>query len=97
MHVDIYAPSEYMGAITGDLSGRRGRMQGMDSSGDTQIIHASVPLSEMLNYAPSLTSMTGGRGYYEMNFSHYDEVPSHMAQKIIEEHKSRVQHEKEEE
>lgn len=97
MHVDIYAPSEYMGAITGDLSGRRGRMQGMDSSGDTQIIHAAVPLSEMLNYAPSLTSMTGGRGYYEMNFSHYDEVPAHMAQKIIDEHKSKLQHEKAEE
>jgi elongation factor G len=97
MHVDIYAPSEYLGAITGDLSGRRGRMQGMDSSGDTQIIHAAVPLSEMLNYAPSLTSMTGGRGYYEMNFSHYDEVPVHMAQKVIEEHKSKLHHEKEEE
>jgi elongation factor G len=97
MHVDIYAPSEYMGAITGDLSGRRGRMQGMDSSGNIQIIRAAVPLSEMLNYAPSLTSMTGGRGYYEMNFSHYDEVPSHLSQKIIEEHKSKVQHEKEEE
>jgi elongation factor G len=97
MHVDIYAPSEYMGAITGDLSGRRGRMQGMDSSGNIQIIRASVPLSEMLNYAPSLTSMTGGRGYYEMNFDHYDEVPSHLSAKIIEEHKSKVQHEKEEE
>jgi elongation factor G len=97
MHVDIFAPSEYMGAITGDLSGRRGRMQGMDSSGNTQIIRASVPLSEMLNYAPQLTSMTGGRGYYEMNFDHYDEVPSHLAQKIIDEQKSKVQHEKEEE
>jgi elongation factor G len=97
MHVDIFAPSEYMGAITGDLSGRRGRMQGMDSSGNIQIIRASVPLSEMLNYAPSLTSMTGGRGYYEMNFDHYDEVPSNLAQKIIDEHKSKIQHEKEEE
>ncbi len=95
MHVDIFAPAEYMGGITGDLSGRRGRMQGMDSSGNISIIRAIVPLSEMLNYAPSLTSMTGGRGYYEMNFSHYDEVPSHLAQKIIDEHKSRVQ-EKEE-
>src|SRR5262245_53024266 len=97
MHVDIFAPAEYMGAITGDLSGRRGRMQGMDSSGNIQIIRASVPLAEMLNYAPSLTSMTGGRGYYEMNFDHYDEVPSHLSQKIIEEHKSKIQHEKEEE
>ena len=96
MHVEISAPAEYMGVITGDLSSRRGRMQGMDSSGNNQVIRASVPLSEMLNYAPTLTSMTGGRGYYEMNFSHYDEVPSHLAQKIIEEHRSKVEHEKEE-
>ena len=96
MNVEISAPSEYMGAITGDLSSRRGRMQGMDSSGANQIIRALVPLSEMLNYAPTLTSMTGGRGYYEMNLSHYDEVPAHLAQKIIEEHKVKAQQEKEE-
>ncbi|HEY4491385.1 MAG TPA: elongation factor G [Acidobacteriota bacterium] len=96
MHVEISAPAEYMGAITGDLSSRRGRMQGMDSSGANQLIHALVPMSEMLNYAPTLTSLTGGRGYYEMNFSHYDEVPSHLAQKIIEEHKAKAQQEKEE-
>ena len=96
MHVEITAPTEYMGAIMGDLNGRRGRMQGMDSMGAMQVIKASVPLSEMLIYAPTLTSMTGGRGSFEMNFSHYDEVPSHLAQKIIEEHKSKVHHEKEE-
>ena len=96
MHVEISAPAEYMGALTGDLSSRRGRMQGMDASGNNQLIKASVPLSEMLNYAPTLTSMTGGRGSYEMNFSHYDEVPSHLSQKIIDEHKSKIQHEKEE-
>ncbi|HSE40532.1 MAG TPA: elongation factor G [Acidobacteriota bacterium] len=96
MHVEITAPADYMGTIMGDLNGRRGRMEGMDSSGANQIIRARVPLSEMLNYAPSLTSMTGGRGSYEMNYSHYDEVPSHLAQKIIEEHKSKVQQVKEE-
>jgi elongation factor G len=96
MHVEITAPADYMGTIMGDLNGRRGRMEGMDSSGANQLIKARVPLSEMLNYAPSLTSMTGGRGSYEMNFSHYDEVPSHLAQKIIEENKSKVQHVKEE-
>jgi elongation factor G len=95
MHVDIYAPSDYMGAITGDLSSRRGRMQGMDTSGTNSVIRAAVPLAEMLNYAPTLTSMTGGRGYYEMNFSHYEEVPAHLAQKIIDEHKAKTQ-EKEE-
>jgi elongation factor G len=96
MHVEIMAPADYMGTIMGDLNGRRGRMQGMDSMGTMQVIKANVPLSEMLNYAPTLTSMTGGRGSFEMNFSHYDEVPSHLAQKIIDEHKSKVQHEKEE-
>lgn len=96
MHVEITAPADYMGAITGDLSSRRGRMQGMDSSGSNQVIRASVPLAEMLNYAPTLTSMTGGRGSYEMGFDHYEEVPSHLSQKIIEEHKSKVQQEKEE-
>ena len=96
MHVEITAPADYMGAITGDLSSRRGRMQGMDASGSNQVIRASVPLSEMLNYAPTLTSMTGGRGSYEMSFSHYDEVPSHLAQKVIDDHKSKIQQEKEE-
>lgn len=96
MNVEIFAPSEYMGAITGDLSGRRGRMQGMDAGGTTQVIRALVPLAEMLSYAPTLTSMTGGRGYYEMSFSHYDEVPAHLAQKIIDEQKALAQQEKEE-
>lgn len=96
MHVEITAPSDYMGAIMGDLNGRRGRMEGMDSSGANQVIRANVPLSEMLNYAPTLTSMTGGRGSYEMNYSHYDEVPAHLSQKVIDEHKAQVQQEKEE-
>lgn len=96
MHVEITAPSDYMGTIMGDLNGRRGRMEGMDSSGANQVIRARVPLSEMLNYAPMLTSMTGGRGSYEMNYSHYDEVPSHLAQKIIDEQKAKMQQVKEE-
>jgi elongation factor G len=96
MHVEITAPSDYMGAIMGDLNSRRGRMEGMDSSGANQVIRANVPLAEMLNYAPTLTSMTGGRGSYEMNFSHYDEVPAHLSQKVIEEHKAQLQQEKEE-
>jgi elongation factor G len=96
MHVEITAPADYMGTIMGDLNSRRGRMQGMDGSGSNQMIRAVVPLSEMLNYAPALISMTGGRGSYEMNFSHYDEVPSHLAQKIIEENKAKVQQTKEE-
>jgi elongation factor G len=85
MNVEIYAPQEYAGALTGDLSGRRGRLQGMDIKRDMQIIKAQVPMAEMVSYAPVLTSVTGGRGSYHMEFSHYDEVPSHIAQKIIEE------------
>lgn len=85
MNVEIYAPQEYAGALTGDLISRRGRLQGMDMKRDIQIIKAQVPMAEMVSYAPVLTSVTGGRGNYHMEFSHYDEVPSHIAQKIIEE------------
>jgi len=95
MNVEIYAPQEYAGALTGDLTSRRGRLQGMDMKRDLQIIKAQVPMSEMVSYAPVLTSMTGGRGSYHMEFSHYDDVPAHIAQKIIEE-ASKEQKEEEE-
>jgi len=85
MNVEIYAPQEYAGDLMGDLTSRRGRLQGMDVKRDTQVIKAQVPMAEMVTYAPVLTSMTGGRGSYHMEFSHYDEVPAHVAQKIIEE------------
>jgi elongation factor G len=85
MNVEIYAPQEYAGALTGDLTGRRGRLQGMDIKRGIQIIKAQVPMAEMVSYSPVLTSVTGGRGSYHMEFSHYDEVPAHIAQKVIEE------------
>lgn len=85
MNVEIYAPQEYAGALTGDLTSRRGRLQGMDMKRDTQIIKGQVPMAEMVSYAPVLTSVTGGRGTFHMEFSHYDEVPAHLAQKIIDE------------
>ncbi len=84
MAVTITIPDEYMGDVMGDLNGRRGRVLGMDNKGKNQIINASVPMSEMLTYAPDLRSMTGGRGIFTMEFSHYDEVPVQVAQKIIE-------------
>ncbi|NWG12775.1 MAG: elongation factor G [Acidobacteria bacterium] len=96
MNVEIYAPQEYAGALTGDLTSRRGRLQGMDMRRDTQIIKAQVPMAEMVSYAPALTSMTGGRGTYHMEFSHYDEVPAHIAQKIIEEANKERKREEEE-
>ncbi len=87
MNVEVHAPEEFAGDLMGDLNSRRGRIQGMEAKGHTQIIHAQVPLAEMLNYAPVLTSMTGGRGSYHMEFSRYDTVPAHIASKIIEERK----------
>ncbi len=85
MNVTITTPEDFMGDIMGDLNGRRGKVLGMDSAGRKQIIKANVPMSEFLTYAPDLRSMTGGRGIYFMEFSHYDEVPAQIAEKIIEE------------
>jgi elongation factor G len=85
MEVTITAPDEYMGDIMGDLNSRRGRVLGMDSAGRNQVIKAQVPMAEFLTYAPDLRSMTGGRGIYVMKFSHYDEVPAQISEKIIAE------------
>jgi len=85
MNVTITTPEDFMGDIMGDLNGRRGRVLGMDSAGRNQIIKANVPMAEFLTYAPDLRSMTGGRGIYTMEFSHYDEVPAQIAEKIVEE------------
>ena len=85
MKVTVITPDDYMGDIMGDLNGRRGRVLGMDNAGKNQIIKAHVPMAEFLTYAPDLRSMTGGRGVYTMEFSHYDEVPAQIAEKIIEE------------
>jgi elongation factor G len=87
MEVEIITPDEYMGDIMGDLNGRRGRVMGMDTEGKNQVIKAQVPLAEFQTYAPDLRSMTGGRGMYVMKFSHYDEVPAQIAEKVIEEAK----------
>ena len=84
MKVTVIAPDEFMGDIMGDLNSRRGRVLGMENAGKNQYINAYVPMSEFQTYAPDLRSMTGGRGIYTMEFSHYDEVPAHIAQKIIE-------------
>jgi elongation factor G len=85
MKVTITTPDEFMGDIMGDLNGRRGRVLGMDSAGKNQVINAQVPMAEFLTYAPDLRSMTAGRGMYTMEFSHYDEVPAQIAEKIVEE------------
>ncbi|MBI4458449.1 MAG: elongation factor G [Acidobacteria bacterium] len=83
MNVEVYAPDTYAGDIIGDLNGRRGRIQGMESRGHSQVVKAQVPMAEMLTYASDLTSMTQGRGSFSMEFSHYDVVPSQVGEKII--------------
>ena len=85
MNIEVYVPEEFAGDVMGDLNGRRGKIQGMDVKGSSQVVRAQVPFAEMLNYAPVLTSMTGGRGSYHMNNSHYEVVPPHLAEKIISE------------
>ncbi len=84
MSVTITTPEDFMGDIMGDLNSRRGKVLGMDNAGRNQVIKANVPMAEFLTYAPDLRSMTGGRGIYYMEFSHYDEVPAQIAEKIVE-------------
>jgi len=83
MNVEVQGPEEFAGDLMGDLNSRRGRVQGMEVRGHATIIKAQVPLAEMLSYASDLTSKTGARGSYTMEFSHYDEVPGHLADKVI--------------
>ncbi|MCR4428586.1 MAG: elongation factor G [Caldiserica bacterium] len=93
MSVEVRVPEAYMGDVISDLNSKRGRILGMEAVGRTQVIKAQVPLAEMLTYANDLTSITQGRGYYTMEFSHYEEVPTQIAEGIIE----KAQKEKEEE
>jgi elongation factor G len=86
MKVEVITPDEFLGAVIGDLNGKRGKVQGVEpQSGNNQNISAQVPMSEMLIYANQLNSITSGRGMYSMEFSHYEEIPSHLLQKIIDE------------
>jgi elongation factor G len=87
MHVDITAPSEYVGDLMGDLNSRRGRVEGVDAEGDSQTVRARVPMSEMLTYGSTLRSITQGRGSFHMEMSHYEEVPRNLQEKIITESK----------
>jgi elongation factor G len=82
MKVEIEAPDEFAGAVMGDLNSRRGRVQGMDSAGTGTLVHAQVPLAEMLTYGTTLTSMTQGRGSFRMEMDHYDFVPPAISEKI---------------
>ncbi|MDG5788120.1 elongation factor G [Evansella sp. AB-P1] len=83
MKVEVVIPEEYMGDIMGDITSRRGRVEGMDARGNAQIVKAMVPLAEMFGYATSLRSNTQGRGQYTMHFDHYEEVPKSISEEII--------------
>jgi len=83
MRVEIEGPQEFAGALMGDLNQRRGRVQGMEGHGTTTIIHAEVPMAEMLTYGQNLTAMTQGRGSFHMDMDHYDVVPQPIAEKIV--------------
>jgi elongation factor G len=83
MQVQVVVPEDAVGDVIGDLNGRRGRPLGMEPKGTMTEIRAEVPMAEMLNYAPDLRSITGGRGEYTMEFARYEEVPAHLAQKVI--------------
>jgi elongation factor G len=89
MNVEVTVPDQYMGDVIGDLNSKRGRILGMQPKGKMQVVGAQVPLAEMSRYSIDLRSITGGRGVFSMELSHYEEVPDHIAQKIIAEAKKK--------
>jgi elongation factor G len=88
MNVEVTAPADNAGDVIGDINGRRGRVVGMEPDGEIVAVRAQVPMAEMLTYESSLRSMTGGRGAYSMEPSHYEEVPAHIAEKVVKEAKA---------
>jgi elongation factor G len=95
--VEINVPDEFAGTIMGDLNSRRGRIQGMDNKAGTTVVKAEVPMAEMLTYGADLTSMTQGRGSFNMEMHRYDVVPGQLQEKIIEKAKAERGEVKEEE
>ena len=88
MNAEVTCPAEATGDVIGDLNSRRGRIVGMEPAGETAVVRAAVPMAEMLTYESTLRSMTGGRGGYSMEFSHYEEVPAFIAEKLVKEAKA---------
>jgi len=87
MKVEVIIPEEYMGDIMGDITSRRGRVEGMDARGNAQVVRAMVPLAEMFGYATALRSNTQGRGVFSMSFDHYEDVPKSVAEEVIKKNK----------
>jgi elongation factor G len=88
MNVEVTTPADHAGDVIGDLNSRRGRIVGMEPTGETAVVRAQAPMAEMLTYETTLRSMTGGRGGYSMEFSHYEEVPAFLAEKVVKEAKA---------
>ena len=91
MTVEVRIPEVYMGEVNRDLNGRRGRVLGLDVKDGTQIITANVPQAELFSYATELRSITGGRGTFSATLDHYDDVPAHLAEKVIEDHRKHAE------
>jgi len=89
MNMEVTVPDECMGDVIGDLNSRRGKVLGMETKGHSQLIKSRVPMAEVLKYAPDLRSITSGRGEFHMEFSHYEELPPHLAEKVVKEAKAR--------
>jgi len=96
-NLEVVVPSEFMGDVMGDISSRRGKIMGMEADGGFEKIKAKIPLAELYKYSTSLRSLTQGRGYHIREFSHYEEVPKEIADKIIKESQDHKQKDKEEE
>ncbi len=92
-NLEVVVPDECMGDVMGDINQRRGKVQGMDAKGKNQVIKAQVPMSELLQYGPDLDSITGGRGSFTVGFSHYDELPAQLAEKVIAAYKGEEEEE----
>jgi elongation factor G len=88
MNVEVNAPNEYVGDLMGDLSSRRGKVEGMEAGDEETVIRAQVPMSEMLTYGAQLRSITQGRGSFHLEFDHYSEVPHSVQEKIIAQSKA---------
>jgi len=89
MALEIAVPDDCMGDVIGDLNSRRGKVLGVDPKVGSQVIRALVPMAEVLRYSPDLRSMTSGRGAFTMEFDHYEELPSHLAEKVVKEAEER--------
>ena len=85
MSVEVVTPEEFTGPVNGDLNKRRGIMKGMDTKAGAQVLKADVPLSELFGYVTDLRTITSGRASASLTFSHYDNVPKHLAEKVIDE------------